>query len=202
MGNRLLIATANPGKLTEMQRMLGDSFILSGIDRFPWICMPEETGDTFIENASIKAASAAKQAGMPALADDSGLAVDALSGKPGVYSARFGAPEAKDDADRYWLLLALMEAVPEHLRTARFISAVALASPNGLICAFEGKCEGRIAFEPKGLNGFGYDPIFIPHGFGKTYAELDAMLKDSISHRRMAIEAILPSLKEYFQHKV
>lgn len=198
MADRLVIATANKGKLAEVIRIIGAGYDLLTIDGFEGIEMPEEDGETFIDNAAIKAIAVARQTGLPALADDSGLQVDALGGRPGVYSARFGAPEAKDDIDRYRLLLSLMADVPEGLRSARFVSAVALATPVGLVCAAEGKCEGKVIFEPRGDRGFGYDPVFVPLGMDRTYAELDAAEKDAISHRRRALEALLPSLRSFF----
>lgn len=198
MAYRLVVATANKGKLAEVIRIIGTGYELLTIDDFVGIEMPEENGDTFSDNAAIKAIAVARQTGLPALADDSGLQVDALGGRPGVYSARFGAPEAKDDIDRYSLLLRLMEDVPEGKRSARFISAVALATNERIVSVAEGKCEGKVIFAPRGDKGFGYDPIFVPSGMDKTYAELSGAEKDAISHRRRALEALLPSLESYF----
>ena len=198
MADRMVIATANRGKLAEVVRILGAGYELLTLADFEGITMPEEDGETFADNAAIKAIAVARQAGLPALADDSGLAVDSLGGRPGVYSARFGSPSAKDDIERYRLLLSMMEAVPDGLRSARFVSAVALASPSGLVSVAEGKCEGAIIHEPRGDNGFGYDPIFVPEGMDRTYAELSAGEKDAISHRRRALEALLPALESFF----
>lgn len=198
MPGRLVVATANLGKLAEVVRILGAGYELASISEFEGITMPEEDGSTFAENAAIKAVSVSKQTGLPALADDSGLSVDALGGKPGVYSARFGSPAAKDDVDRYKLLLSMMEEVPDEARTARFVSAVALAAPEGLVAVAEGRCEGSVIRGPRGDGGFGYDPVFVPEGIEKTYAELTAGEKDAISHRRRALEALLPTLESFF----
>lgn len=198
MPDRMVIATANRGKLAEVVRILGEGYELLTISDFEGITMPEEDGKTFSENAAIKAIAVSRQTGLPALADDSGLAVDALDGRPGVYSARFGSPEAKDDIDRYTLLLGMMEDVPDQKRSARFVSAVALAVPTGLVGAAEGTCEGSVIRRPRGDEGFGYDPIFVPEGMDKTYAELTASQKDVISHRRRALEALLPILRSFF----
>lgn len=198
MPDRMVIATANRGKLAEVVRILGEGYELLTISDFDGIIMPEEDGKTFSENAAIKAIAVSRQTGLPALADDSGLAVDALDGRPGVYSARFGSPEAKDDIDRYTLLLGMMEDVPDQKRSARFVSAVALAVPTGLVGAAEGTCEGSVIRRPRGDEGFGYDPIFVPEGMDKTYAELTASQKDAISHRRRALEALLPTLRSFF----
>ncbi len=198
MPYKMVIATANRGKLAEVVRILGGGYELLTIDDFEGIAMPEEDGKTFSENAAIKAIAVSRQTGLPSLADDSGLAVDALDGRPGVHSARFGGPEAKDDRDRYMLLLGMMEAVPEDKRSASFVSAVALAAPTGLVGVAEGRCEGAIIHAPRGDNGFGYDPIFVPEGKDRTYAELSASEKDAISHRRRALEALLPTLESFF----
>lgn len=198
MPDRMVIATANRGKLAEVVRILGEGYELLTISDFEGITMPEEDGKTFSENAAIKAIAVSRQTGLPALADDSGLAVDALDGRPGVYSARFGSPEAKGDIDRYTLLLGMMEDVPDQKRSARFVSAVALAVPTGLVGAAEGTCEGSVIRRPRGDEGFGYDPIFVPEGMDKTYAELTASQKDAISHRRRALEALLPTLRSFF----
>ena len=142
--------------------------------------------------------SAAGQAGIATLADDSGLVVDALGGTPGVLSARYGGEEIKDDIGRYKLLLERMKSVSFEDRAARFVSAVAFALPGRLIAVKEGTCEGSITFGPRGENGFGYDPVFVPEGFDLTYAELPGEVKDRISHRFKALMAMLPEISRLF----
>lgn len=198
MRPRLLVATGNRGKLVEVRRIIGDKYELLCNDDFPGIIMPEEDGETFAENAAKKALSAARQVGIPTLADDSGLSVDALGGAPGVLSARYGGEGLKDDISRYNLLLSRMKQVPAEGRSARFVSAVALALPGRLIAVKEGTCEGSVIFEPRGDNGFGYDPVFVPEGFELTYAELPGEVKDRISHRFKALMAMLPELERFF----
>jgi len=147
-----------------------------------------ETGETFLENASLKASGYAIQSGLLTLADDSGLEVDALGGAPGVHSARY-AGDGASDRQRVEKLLGDLRNVDEPDRTARFVSAVATASSNGSIINMSvGRCEGRIAFEPRGSGGFGYDPIFIPAGSEMTFAELPPEIKNQISHRHTALE--------------
>jgi XTP/dITP diphosphohydrolase len=184
---RLLIATRNPGKFRELEAILGGLRLELATDP----CLPEvaETGATFGENAALKARAAADHGGCWALADDSGLEVDALNGEPGVGSARYGAPAVNSDAGRNALLLERLRGVPEERRTARFRAAVAIAAPDGRVWAREGACEGVIGFEPRGQGGFGYDPLFyLPH-LGKTMAELDPAAKNRISHRARALAA-------------
>lgn len=194
--NRLLVATHNKGKMSEFADILG----YQGID---WLTLDEagvrdevaETGLTFLENATLKASVYAGQTGLLTLADDSGLEVDALGGKPGVFTARYGGPDLSP-ADRYRLLLANMMEVPEGQRTARFRCAIAIAAPDGAILGTaEGVCEGVIAFKPAGLTGFGYDPVFFLPEYRMTMAQLDADEKHRISHRGRAIAAIGPFLQ-------
>jgi XTP/dITP diphosphohydrolase len=187
----LLIATRNPGKLLEASLMLADlPYKLRTLAEYQDANSVEETGATFAENAALKAQSYAARVGLCALADDSGLAVDFLDGAPGVLSARYSGPTASD-ADRVSLLLAHLANAPEDQRTARFISAVALADSHGkLIFAAEGVCEGTIISRPRGEGGFGYDPIFIPIGYAQTLAELSLEVKNRISHRAQAFEAV------------
>lgn len=202
MRPQLLVATGNRGKLVEVRRIIGDKYELLCNDDFPGIVMPEEDGLTFADNAAKKALAAAGQAGIPTLADDSGLAVDSLCGAPGVLSARYGGEELKDDISRYELLLERMRGIPPEYRSARFVSAVALALPGKLIAVREGKCEGSVIFEPRGENGFGYDPIFVPSGYDLTYAELPGEVKDRISHRYKALMAILPEIGRLFGQEI
>lgn len=202
MRPKLLVATGNRGKLVEVRRIIGDKYELLCNDDFPGIVMPEEDGLTFEDNAAKKALTAARQSGIPTLADDSGLAVDALDGAPGVFSARYGGEELKDDISRYMLLLEEMKDVPFGNRSARFVSAVALALPGKLIAVKEGTCEGSIIFGPRGENGFGYDPVFVPEGFDLTYAELPGEVKDRISHRFKALMAMLPEISRLLDKQI
>jgi len=159
-----------------------------GLDDIPGLEPVLETGGTFVENASLKASGYAKQSGLLTLADDSGLEVDALKGAPGVLSARY-AGEGASDRQRVEKLLADLSNVEASGRTARFVSAVATAISNGSIPNISvGICEGRIAFEPQGTGGFGYDSIFIPAGSEMTFAELPPEIKNQISHRHSALE--------------
>lgn len=184
----LVVATQNQGKLRELREMLADlPFQLYGLTDFPDIDQVPETGESFIENASLKAVGYAMQTGCLALADDSGLEVDALGGAPGVLSARY-AGESASDADRIEKLLLELSINPAMKRSARFVSAVAIADGGGRILDVSiGECNGRIDFAPRGSKGFGYDPIFIPNGYDKTFAELKTEIKNEISHRAHAL---------------
>jgi XTP/dITP diphosphohydrolase len=186
---KLLIATKNPGKSEELRALLSSlpAVNVHSLLEFPAIEAVDETGLSYAENAILKAGFYSTITGMWAMADDSGLEVDALDGAPGVRSARYAGKDATD-MDRVRLLLARLSAVPDVDRRARFRSAVAVADENGKILnVSEGVCEGTIAFEPRGRNGFGYDPIFVPTGYDSTFAELPAEVKDSISHRGKAL---------------
>jgi XTP/dITP diphosphohydrolase len=187
----LLLASQNPGKLNEMRQLLAElPFVVLSPAEVGIREAPEETGTTFRENAVLKARHYARASGRMAVADDSGLSVDALDGGPGLYSSRFGG-EGADDDDRNRLLLDLLREVPHTARTARFTSAVAVARPQpeaDPIVLFEvvETVEGIIAAEPKGPNGFGYDPVFFYPPFGKTFGEVPAHQKDRVSHRGKA----------------
>ena len=192
---RLLVATHNKGKAREYAEILGDLGIA-------WLTLDEagvsddvaETEDTFRGNAVLKATAYAQQTGLLTLADDSGLEVDALGGRPGVLSARYGGP-GTTAVDRYQLLLAELAGVPTERRTARFHCVAALAAPDGaLLGTADGVCEGGIALEPSGDGGFGYDPVFYLPQYGLTMAQLDAAEKNRISHRGRAAAAIAPQL--------
>jgi len=188
---RLVIATANPGKVREFRALLADLPLeLSGAEGMPEV---EETGATFAANAELKARAAAAWSGEWALADDSGLEVDALDGAPGVHSNRF-AGEGTTEADRNARLLALLADVPPDRRTARYRAAVAVAAPDGRVWVHEGTCEGRIQDEPRGENGFGYDPHFFVPEHGCTMAELPPETKNRISHRARALAGARPIL--------
>lgn len=196
---KIVLATANPGKLRELQAVLaGLDFEIVPQSAFG-VPEAEETGLTFIENALLKARNAALYTGLPALADDSGLAVDALGGVPGIYSARYAGAGAGDRAN-IGKLLAELEGVPAERRTARFVCVLALlhhpADPTPLIC--QGSWEGTILTEPRGEGGFGYDPIFFAPGEQRTAAELEPAVKNQISHRGQA----LMLLRRYLQGSV
>ena len=193
---RLLVATHNEGKVREYADILGDL----GIE---WLTLDAagvsndvaETEDTFYGNAVLKATAYAQQTGLLTLADDSGLEVDALDGRPGVLSARYGGP-GLSAVDRYQRLLGELRDVPAERRTARFHCVTALAAPDGaLLATADGVCEGVIALGPSGDGGFGYDPVFFLPQYGQTMAQLDAGEKNRISHRGRAAAAIAPDLR-------
>jgi XTP/dITP diphosphohydrolase len=190
----LLIATGNAGKVREFREMLGaDRFIWHDLSQFPEAVPVPEIGETFEANASLKAAGYARQAGMWALADDSGLEVDALGGKPGVHSARWAQLHGTGagDADNNATLLKQLEDIPDSNRTARFVCALALSDPSGrIILTARDSVEGRILRASRGSNGFGYDPLFFVESLGKTTAELAPEKKHEISHRGKALRRL------------
>jgi XTP/dITP diphosphohydrolase len=190
---RLLLATRNPGKLVELRRMLS-GFDVVGLADVPDFPEAPETGATFAENALAKARDAAAATGLPSVADDSGLAVDALNGMPGVLSARWSGRHG-DDRANLELLLAQVGDVPEERRGAAFVCAAALVVPGGPETVVHGAWTGRLTRAPRGTNGFGYDPIFVPDGETRTSAELSADEKDAASHRARALQALLPHLR-------
>lgn len=184
---RLVLATRNPGKIRELALLLAPLDIeVVSMAEYP--CLPEvvEDGATFTENAVKKAKTVAAATGCLAMGDDSGLEVDYLGGAPGIFSARFAGEENNDRANNE-KLLQLLNGVPREKRTARFCCVVAIAVPDGQVYTVSGSCEGIIAFEPKGEGGFGYDPLFFVPQFGKTFAELEPAVKNSISHRARAL---------------
>ncbi|AQS60047.1 XTP/dITP diphosphatase [Desulforamulus ferrireducens] len=185
---KLVLATNNKGKVKELTTMLQPlGFQVVNIGAYPGFQEVVEDGDTFTANAIKKAVAAAKFTGELALADDSGLEVDALGGAPGVHSARF-AGEPKDDAANNRKLLELLAEVPEEKRTARFRCVIAIAEPDGKYHTVEGTCEGMILRELKGEGGFGYDPLFYVPEYQQTFGELDAAKKNAISHRGKALQ--------------
>jgi XTP/dITP diphosphohydrolase len=193
--DRLLLATANPGKLREFRRLLdGCGFELIDPSQAGLVLDVEEDGETYEENASLKAVAFAESARCLALADDSGLEVDALGGQPGLHSARYGGP-GLDDAQRCQRLLDELRGVAPDQRTARYRAVVAVATPEGEVRLFEGVQEGRIARTRRGDLGFGYDPVF-ETADGRTAAELSATEKDAISHRGQALRAAAAYLAE------
>jgi XTP/dITP diphosphohydrolase len=184
----LLLGTRNEGKVREIQSILGDvQWRIRSLQEFAEVATPAETGGTYAANAILKAHFYAQETGLTALADDSGLEVEALGGAPGVLSARY-AGEGASDADRRQLLLSQLADVSQADRTARFVAVVAIATPDGnVLNVSEGTCSGRIIFEPRGTGGFGYDPLFVPNGFDQTFAELADSIKNHISHRARAL---------------
>jgi XTP/dITP diphosphohydrolase len=191
---RLVLATANTDKLAELARILAAARIevdLVGRGEFPGAPEVAETGATFAENALLKARAMARFADMPAVAEDSGLCVDALNGMPGVLSARWTGRYG-DDQGNIALVLAQVADVPEDRRGAHFTCAAALALPSGAEHVSEGTVHGRLAREPRGTGGFGYDPIFVPEGSELTTAEMTPQAKDAISHRGRALRALAP----------
>lgn len=199
--SRVLLATRNRKKLAELQRMLGDDVQVLGLADVPEFAEEPETGATFEDNAIAKAEQAARVTGEIALADDSGLAVDALNGMPGVLSARWSGRHG-DDAANNALLLAQIADVPAERRGAAFVCALALAAPGQSPRVVRGEWRGRIRQDPAGANGFGYDPVFVPaeseatDGDGRSSAELSPQEKDGLSHRGRAIRLMLPRLRQ------
>lgn len=197
---KLVIATGNPGKLSEIEEVFKDlPFEFLSLKELGFETSIEEDQDTFEGNAIKKAVEVMKYTGEITLADDSGLEVDVLGGRPGVFSARFAGAEATDEQNNK-KLLQLMANIPEEKRTARFRCVIAVAFPNGQILTSEGICEGRIGYFPKGTNGFGYDPLFIVDKYNKTFAELDQHEKNQISHRGVALRKMKKQLEEYLNN--
>jgi XTP/dITP diphosphohydrolase len=192
---KLLIATNNPGKLREYAALLaGLPLTLVSLAEAGVSAEVEENGATFAENAMTKARVYCARSGLPTLADDSGLEVDALGGAPGVRSARYAGPGASD-AERYRKLLDALGSRPAAERSARFRCVVALALPGGELITADGVCEGQIGYAPRGEHGFGYDPVFFMPAIGLTMAELAPEVKNRISHRARAVMAIKPALR-------
>ncbi len=194
----IVLATTNSGKLRELRYVASELPVnLRSLAEFEGLSEIDETGTTFPENAVLKAVGYARRLGIATIADDSGLEVDALGGRPGILSARYGG-DVNYDLKIATLLAEIAEAGPHAVRTARFKCAIALVDGNvNLIACVEGNCEGTIADAPRGTNGFGYDPVFIPDGFDKTFGELGSEIKQSISHRSRAILAIIPYLRDF-----
>jgi XTP/dITP diphosphohydrolase len=191
---RLVVATANPQKLAELARILAAGRVnvsVAGLAEFPGAPDVRETGATFAENALLKARAVAEFTGLPAVADDSGLCVDALNGMPGVLSARWSGKHG-DDAGNLALLLGQLADVPEDRRGAHFACAAALVLPTGREHVSEGTLHGRLSREERGSYGFGYDPIFVPDSSELTTAEMSSEAKDAISHRGRALRALAP----------
>jgi len=198
---KVVLATKNLGKIAEFERMLAadhQSIAVLGLRDFPDMPDVEETGSTFAENALLKAEQISEYTGLPALADDSGLCVDALDGAPGIYSARWAGEHGNDEANLSKVLRELAE-IADPARGAHFTCAVALVVPQpahqpSTVVIKEGHMYGHLIHEPRGEHGFGYDPIFVPDGYDQTSAELAPEIKDAISHRGQALAAMMPDL--------
>ena len=197
-GATLVLATSNAGKVLELRELFGQVPVkLKSLNDFPAICDVEETGSTFYENAVIKARGFAVQTGELSLADDSGLEIEALGNAPGVYSARFAGENTGYDV-KIAKLLKLLDDTGDKLRRARFVCVMALADGDGrVIHTAEGICPGSIGADPRGKNGFGYDPIFIPDGYDRTFGELEDDTKSVMSHRALAARLILRYLLDF-----
>jgi len=192
----IILATRNPGKVREVRKILG--VLAPGVRLVPLSAFPrakevKESGSTLEVNAARKARYAAEISGMPALAEDSGLFVNALRGRPGVRSSRYSGRGDKANNEK---LLWELRNVPAARRGAAYKCVAALATPKGKVFFSRGECKGRIAFEEKGRSGFGYDPLFIPRGFGKTFAQLGRKVKDGMSHRARALERMVPFIRK------
>nr|WP_325303395.1 XTP/dITP diphosphatase [uncultured Dysosmobacter sp.] len=197
MSEKFVLATHNPGKLKEMSAILAELGIqVVGPGELGIDVEVEETGTTFAENAMLKAQAICAASGLPAIADDSGLCVDALNGGPGVYSARYGG-EGLDDRGRTMLLLQNMRG--QTTRAAHFACAICCVFPSGDTLTAEGRCEGAIAFAPMGEGGFGYDPVFLVPEKAKTFSQLTAEEKNAISHRGKALRAFSEKLATYLK---
>lgn len=202
---KIVIATRNTGKISEIQSIINNSDLVNRVEietlaSHPGIPDIIEDGKTFAENAEKKALTVAKSTGHIAIADDSGLEVDALGGAPGVYSARF-AGEGASDPDNIKKLLVLLKDTPPEKRGARFVCVIAVATPAGDVRLAEGECSGVIADEERGASGFGYDPVFVAPEYGKTFAELGSEIKNKISHRAAALGKFSQILEQIVQHK-
>jgi XTP/dITP diphosphohydrolase len=199
---RIVLATRNGHKVRELQVILADLIAeldleIVGMGEFPEVDEVVETGVTFEENATLKAVAATKATGLPALADDSGLAVDVLGGAPGVFSGRWAGTHGQDRANLE-LLLGQLYDVPDEHRAAAFVCAAVFASPDGTVVVREGRMPGSLAREPRGDNGFGYDPILLVEGDSRTSAELTFEEKNAISHRGKAFRALAADLRRIF----
>ena len=199
---RIVLATRNGHKVRELQTILADlieelDLEIVGMGEFPDVAEVVETGVTFQENATLKAVAAAKATGLPALADDSGLSVEVLGGAPGVFSGRWAGTHGQDRANLE-LLLGQLHDVPDEKRAAAFVCAAVLALPDGTVVVREGRMSGTLAREPRGDNGFGYDPILVVGGGARTSAELTFEEKNAISHRGKAFRALTVDLRKVF----
>ena len=194
---KVVLASQNKHKLAEIQAILSrfDMELVLQSELGVQIDV-EETGTSFEENSMLKAKAVAEATGLPAIADDSGLCVDVLGGAPGIYSARYGAPECVTDRDRLNHLLENLRGVRSEERTARFVCVITLLRPDGSSLVARGSCEGLITFEPRGEDGFGYDPVFYVPAMGCTFAQMGAERKNAISHRANALMRLERMLEE------
>lgn len=197
MSMKVVLASKNPHKLEEISQITRkfDMELVMESDLGVDVDV-EETGTTFEENSFLKANAVMKATGLPALADDSGIAVDALNGEPGIYSARYGFDDTLDDWGRLQLLLKNTENVPDGQRQAQFVCVITMVTPEGRVIQARGEVHGELLREPKGVNGFGYDPIFYYPPLGKTTAELSPEEKNRVSHRANALRVFYEKLKE------
>lgn len=195
MPHKLVLATRNQGKITEFRRILDDlapgQIELIGVDQFPDLVDVDETGSSFEENSLLKARYTSQATGLPAIADDSGLCVDALKGDPGIFSARWAGVHGDDQANLEKVLDQLKD-VPDNLRSAHFMCVASLVLPDGRQQTAQGRFEGHILRAPVGTNGFGYDPIFQPQGLSISSAQMSAEEKDLMSHRGKSLRSIAP----------
>lgn len=196
---KVILASQNKHKLAELGKILNTLGIEVALEsEYGLHVEVEETGTTFEENSYLKAETVMKASGMPTIADDSGLMVDALGGAPGVYSARYGG--ISDDKERNAYLLRNMKDIPEEERTAKFVTVITCLWPDGRKIVARGECPGRILFAPAGENGFGYDPLFYVEEYGRSFAELEPDVKNSISHRARALQDFCRQYREGFQN--
>ncbi len=199
MSVQLVLATRNAKKLAELDRLLASAGLdveILGSDAFSDLPEIEETGSTFAENSLIKARAVATHTGLIAIADDSGLCVDALDGQPGIYSARWAGPGATDESNLDLVLEQIRDVEPAQ-RTAHFACAAALVLPSGEEYVVQGQVDGVLLTQRRGVGGFGYDPIFLPDGFEITTAEMTSDQKDAISHRGQAMRALVPLIQDH-----
>ena len=199
---QMILASNNAHKMTEMRAILADLGVeLLSQSEVGCDFEVDETGETFEENAYLKAAAVTKATGKPAIADDSGLEVDALGGEPGVHSARYTGNHEDSDEDRNNLVLKKLGDLPLEKRTGRFVSAICCTFPNGDVLRARGTMEGRILFAPRGTGGFGYDPLFLADGQERSNGELSPEEKNAISHRGNALRIFKEELRKYYAHK-
>jgi len=200
MKHKILVATTNPGKIAELHELLPTEMTLMGLNDFDAIAEVPETGDTFAENARIKALGYAQATGLVTISDDSGLVIDALGGQPGVKSARFcglqGLERSVIDRANIRKVLELMQDVPQEKRTARFMCCICMANPKEVLIETQGSVEGVIGTQEMGTGGFGYDPIFLIPSLGRSAAQLNSQEKNAISHRGNAIRKFKPLLEQ------
>ena len=192
---KLVIATGNIGKVKEIQEKLNEyPLTIESLQDYPQMSEIKEDGKTFSENSILKATAVSNYTNLPALADDSGLEIDYLGGKPGLYSSRWG----KNDRERVERVLKELEGVKEEQRKARFICVMSLVIPGNKFFTTQGICSGKITFLPRGNGGFGYDPIFIPDGYELTFSQMGKKLKNKISHRAIALDGMIPQIIAYY----